>query len=274
METNVNYTIVGAFVITLLTATILAIIWLSSGFHFERYATYALYMQESVSGLNIDSPVEYNGVNVGTVKSLELDEKNPHLVEVLLNIKTTTPITVGTVATLATRGITGIAFIALKDKSTDRHKLVALKGQHYPVIQTAPSIFTRLDTALSKLSKNIETVTLSIQQLLNKENQESIQASLSNLEKITDNLVKNGKKFDLLLDNANKASAQFTPLMRRSENAIRSLEIQTLPAAYRLLSNLDEVTRTLNSVAMEIKQNPSILIRGAAPLPPGPGETK
>src|ERR1700728_394360 len=119
METNVSYTVVGAFVITLLTATILAIIWLSSGFSFDQYSTFMVYMQESVTGLSIDSPVELNGVNVGTVSSITLNRKNPQLVELLLSIRNDTPLTKGTVATLNTRGFTGIAYLALKDKSTN-----------------------------------------------------------------------------------------------------------------------------------------------------------
>ena len=119
MDTNINYTAVGAFVIFLITAIILGIIWLSSGFSFEKYSTYMAYMQESVSGLSIDAPVEFNGVSVGAVKTIELNHKNPHLVEITFTIKSSTPITTNTIATLTTRGITGITYIALKDAGTD-----------------------------------------------------------------------------------------------------------------------------------------------------------
>src|SRR5579862_5073466 len=152
MDTEVNYTIVGAFVILLFASFVLGIIWLSSGFAIKQYSIYQVYMQESVSGLSIDSAVEYNGVDVGSVKSIELNHKNPKLVELLLNIKSETPITRGTVATLQAKGITGLTYVALKDKSTDLRPLVAEKGQEYPVIKTSPSIFTRIDTALSELS--------------------------------------------------------------------------------------------------------------------------
>ncbi len=252
METNVNYTIVGVFVISLVAAIVMAVLWMSAGFKFESYTTYALFMQDSVSGLNIDSPVEYNGVNVGAVKSVSLNNLNPHLVNVLLNIKSNTPITEGTIATLATRGLTGIAFIALKDKSDNRIPLKAHKGEKYPIIQTAPSLLTRLDTALSKLSDNIQIVTKSIQELLNQRNLNAIQATLANLQKITGYLAGNGRKFDEIFSNTNLASQQLSPV----------------------LTNLDNVTRTMNAVATDIKQNPSVLIRGTAPLPLGPGETE
>jgi phospholipid/cholesterol/gamma-HCH transport system substrate-binding protein len=86
METNVNYTIVGIFVISIISVIILAIIWLSSGLSTQTYTIYKVLMQESVSGLSPDSVVEYNGVNVGSVTTIQINKKNPQIVEVLLKI--------------------------------------------------------------------------------------------------------------------------------------------------------------------------------------------
>jgi phospholipid/cholesterol/gamma-HCH transport system substrate-binding protein len=274
METNVSYTIVGAFVITLLAAMIFAIIWLSSGLSLHHYSTYLVYMQESVSGLSLDSPVEFNGVNVGTVTSIEINRKNPQLVELLLNINGDTPITRGTVATLNSRGFTGIAYLALKDKSTDLRPLVKEKGQRYPVIPSGPSLLMRLDTALTRLSTNIQHVSDAIQTLLNKENQQSIREILSNLSRVTETFANSSHKITTILDNTSKASAQLGPLLQSSRATMQVIEMQTLPISYQLLNNLNDVTRNLSQISVELKQNPSILIRGAAPQAPGPGEKR
>ncbi len=141
METNVHYAAVGAFVLSLIAALVLAIIWLSSGLSLQQYTTYQIFMQESVSGLNVDSAVEFNGVNVGSVKSIDIDHANPQLVILLISVKSSAPITHGTIATLQSRGVTGVTYIALKDKSEDLVPLRAQKGEKYPVIRTGPSIF-------------------------------------------------------------------------------------------------------------------------------------
>ena len=274
METNVNYTLAGAFVITLVAAIVLSIIWLSAGFSLEQNKTYMVYMQESVTGLNIDSPVEFNGVNVGAVKDIQLNHFNPQIVEVLVNIKTSTPVTRGTTATLATRGVTGFTYVALKDTSQDLRSLVQRHGQPYPVITTSPSLFVRLDTALSQLSTDLRQVAESMQSVLDKENQLSIKDTLHNLKELTGNLAANSHKLDIILDNTAKASRQFVPLLQSSTTALHLLETQTLPSTYRILSNLDEMTRTLSTVARELKQNPAVLIRGTRPQPLGPGERK
>lgn len=274
METNVNYTIVGAFVIILLSAIFFAIIWLYSGFTFQNYSNYMVYMQESVNGLNIDSPVEYNGVNVGSVNSIKLNPKNPQLVEVLLNIASKTPITRGTVATLNTRGLTGITYVALKDKSTDLRPLVAQTGQPYPIIPSAPSLFMRLDTALGELTKNFKEIADSIHSVLDKENLQSIKEMLLNLKTFTHTLSINSEHFNTIFDNTAKASRQLTPLLQSSATTLKILETQTLPSTYHIISNLDDMSRSLSQFAIELKQNPSILIRGVDRQGLGPGERK
>lgn len=272
METNVQYTAVGAFVIVFIGAIVLSIIWLSSGFSFNHYKVYKVYMQESVSGLNVQSPVEYNGVDVGNVKSIELDQKNPQLVELLLDIKDTTPITVGTVATLQTRGVTGITFLALKDRSDNLTPLKAHKGDPYPIIKTAPSLFTRLDTALNKLTDNLHDVSVAIQKLLDKQNRKSIKEILINLRRITRTLAANDKKMSNILTNMSKASEELTPMMTSTAGAMRMLQTQTLPATYQVINNMNKITRSFSELAMELQQNPSIMIRGIERQSTGPGE--
>ena len=272
METNVNYTIVGVFVISLVSVIIFTIIWLSSGVSTNDSSWYKVYMTESVSGLNIDSPVEYNGVSVGAVKSIELNTKNPQLVEVLLSIKNTAPITQGTVATLNVKGLTGIAYIALQDKGLDRTPLVALKGQDYPVIKTAPSFFLRLDTAITKLNDNLHQVSNSIRMLLDQQNLRSIKEILSNFSKLTGALADNSQQFGVILQNTAAASRQFAPLMQSTQDAMQVFSTQTLPAANAAVANFAAMSTNMSAVSAEIKTNPAILIRGKTQGQLGPGE--
>jgi phospholipid/cholesterol/gamma-HCH transport system substrate-binding protein len=274
MDTKINYTIVGAFVVSLTAAIVLGIIWLSSGFSTVENKTYTIYMRESVSGLSIDSPVEFNGVNVGSVDSVAIDPKDPEVVEITISINRTTPVTQGTIATLKSKGITGITFIALSDHSEDLRPLVKPEGESYPVIKAGPSLFVRIDTALNNLSENLSKVSESVQTLLSKENQRSITNVLFNLDRVTAVLSVNSQKLNTIINNTAIASKQLSPLILSSSGAAHILETQTLPATYRLLSNLDNATRTLNQVMIDIKQNPSVLIRGSAQPTLGPGETR
>ncbi|EKD54845.1 MAG: ABC transport system periplasmic substrate binding protein [uncultured bacterium] len=272
MDTKVNYAMVGAFVIVLFSAIVLSVIWLSSGFSIDKYTTYEVFMQEAVTGLSVDATVEYNGVSVGTVKSISLNQSNPHLVDLLLNIKSDTPVTEGTFASLNTRGLTGITYIALKDKSTDLRPLKAKEGQPYPVIKTAPSFFLQLDTALSRLNDSVQKVSESLQALLDKDNLHSIKEILANLDKVTENIVRNNQKLSSILTNTERASRQLPYFVEASTSTMQILQAQTLPETNRIMVNLGVITENLAELSRELQQNPAILIRGREQIGHGPGE--
>lgn len=274
METNVNYTIVGVFVITLIMAFTLSVIWLSSGFKMKSKETYLVYMSESVAGLSVDSTVEFNGVNVGSVKAIAIDPNNPQRVRLELSIQPSTPITEGTLATLNTRGVTGMTYIALKDDGNNLRPLVRQHGYQYPVIRTAPSIFTRLDTAMSQLSVSLLDITKTFQKVFNEENQQALSKILANLQDITDSLAANDKKLEKIIANTAAASEQFQPLLKSSVSSMRAIETQTLPATYRILQNLTTMSRSLADLSLQLQENPSILVRGSYPAKLAPGESK
>jgi phospholipid/cholesterol/gamma-HCH transport system substrate-binding protein len=257
METKVNYAIVGAFVLVLLSAMIVSIIWLSAGFAEVDNTTYKVYMEESVSGLNIESPVEFNGVGVGSVSKIYLDKTNPHHVILHLAIRSRTPISQGTRATLNIRGLTGNAYIALRDKGDDLRPLIIKKDERYPVILTSPSLLFRLDGALNELVTDLHQVSTSVNALLGPTNQQSIQKTLANLKAITDAFAGNQQYIKTIFKNS-KTASQELPSLFQSGN--------------RALYNLEHTSDNISSLSNEIKNNPSVLIRGKAQPQLGPGE--
>jgi phospholipid/cholesterol/gamma-HCH transport system substrate-binding protein len=251
METNVRYTIAGIFVIVLFAFITLGIIWLSAGFSVETYAIYQVNMKESVSGLSVDAAVEYNGVNVGTVKNIRISPKDPEQVEVLLRIRSSTPVSQGTAATLNMRGLTGVTFVALRDKGTDKHKLKILPGETYPIINTAPSILMRFDQALTEMNATFRRISASIEKLLNEENVNYMRDILHNLKTLTE---------------------QLQPVIRSSFDTIDTFNRETLPRANQAIVNVDTIMGDISSIANELKDNPAIMLRGKTPPLLGPGE--
>jgi phospholipid/cholesterol/gamma-HCH transport system substrate-binding protein len=182
METNVRYTVAGTFVLAMLALIVLAVIWLSSGFSTEKYSFYTVYMKESVDGLNKDGPVEFNGVEVGTIDDMIINAKNPQNVELRLKVKSTTPVSMGTKAKLALKGaVSGSAYILLEDKGTDKKPLVKKADERYPVIETSPSIIVRLDTTLTQINEGFHKMSAAVQSLLSPENLQSIKKLLQKL---------------------------------------------------------------------------------------------
>jgi len=257
MEARVNYTVVGIFVIIMIAFITLGIIWLSSGFSTSPMTTYKIYMTESISGLTLDAPVEFNGVEVGTVKKIKLNQDNPQLVEILISIKQDTPVTQGTTATLSTRGLTGIGFLSLQDHGNNRAPLQMRPGEHHLVIPTKPSLFLRADQALTKLMDDIDGMSKSMQTLLNDQNQLAFKNILINMQHFSTMLSNQSQQFSAILTNTARASQQFPAILQTTQQAV---------------TNFNDITNNLYDLSSELKQNPAILIRGKGQPTLGPGE--
>jgi phospholipid/cholesterol/gamma-HCH transport system substrate-binding protein len=125
----------------------------------SSHRVYEITTADPVSGLLVDAPVEFHGVDVGKVKRIELT--GPRSVSILLAIRDSAPVTAATVATitsrgLATHGFTGYVYISLEDGDQDKRPIETVKGADYPVIRTAPSRVVNLDMAIDQVNRNVE----------------------------------------------------------------------------------------------------------------------
>ena len=193
MEPKVNYVLVGSFVAVLGAAVLAGILWLGKTDYRGAYDRYEAYMRESVAGLSVNSTVQYRGVDVGRVKSITLNPDNPEEVLLTLNIARGTPIKTDTIAVLDTQGLTGLATIDLTGGSREAPPLQALDGQEYPVIETGPSLFFRMDEAISrllsekgltKLLHDLGTVAKGAAEVLDEENRTALKRTIKDLSDV------------------------------------------------------------------------------------------
>jgi len=248
VESRVNYTLVGIFVLLLSAAGIIIPLWLSASLNQEQYKTYMVYMNESVDGLSANAPVNYNGVNVGFVKNIALNPQNTEQVQLKLNIKEGTPITTNTTATLQSQGVTGFAYVGLNGGSVNGAKtLMAKPGEPYPIIKSTPSIRVRLDTALTQLMGNLTTISKQLNELLTPRNQKLVGS---------------------ILNNTNNLTMELTSQVQALQSTLSTLN-QNLPST---VTQMQGVLSNMQSITNEIKENPAVIVRGKAKPSLGPGE--
>jgi len=304
----VNYAVVGAFVLVLGSVLIAGVLWLASGGAFRQsYDLYRAVEDESVSGLNVNAPVKFNGVEVGKVQEIKLDQGNPDRVNLLFAIERGTPIKVDTIAVLKTQGLTGIAYVELSGGARDAPLLRATKGSRYPLITTKPSLSARLENVLTTVLSKLDSTSTNISSFLSQKNQEAFSSALADVAALTRTLAARRDELDAVmadaartLDNAAQASAQIGPVIERigrgadaiekmggevartSAGAGKTVEAvgadvqrftaETLPELERLLGELSVLSTSLRSLIEQTERDPRGLLFGRKPVPAGPGE--
>ncbi|ABM03471.1 Mammalian cell entry related domain protein [Psychromonas ingrahamii 37] len=292
MESKINYTIVGLFVVILMTALLSITFWLTRQHGQQSYDTYFVHLLESVAGLNTDATVKYRGVDVGSVVRIGLKVDNPEVVELLIKINQNTAIKTDTTAALNFYGITGLAYIELEGIDKEAALLKSVNGE-IPVIPSRPSTLRRIDQSLSKLAeKSIETLE-NINRLLNDKNINNVELLLFESKELLKDLRVQLKGIRTLVDNgvvmenkiaatSEKISAASISVQRMADNLEKnttglSQEMSrgmhaNFSALNLLLSDLDILTGTLQTTLQDIKDSPADLLFKRTQANPGPGE--
>jgi len=306
METRVQYVLVGLFVILLGGAGIAIGLWLAFGDFTQQYRTYRVYMDESVTGLYVDAPVRYRGVEVGKVRQIALDPTNPQRVILTLAIREGVPIHQDTYAELRAQGLTGIASIELAGGSPDSPLLEPTANDPEPVIRAGPSLFKRLDDAVSELIANLNRAAQDIDRLLSPDNRQRIAASLTHLERLTahladesENLATGIRDAQRFFRRAAEVTDEVPALIADVRSSARS--VQTMAETFReagetlkretiagsraiqelgrsleprldaMLASIARLADNLDRLVRRLDENPTLLIHGER-LSPGPGE--
>ena len=307
MTGKTNYVLVGLFVLALTLTLIAGVLWLGSGGPGRVYDQYLVYMQESVSGLSRDNAVKYHGVDVGRVRAIGLDPQRAEEVRLLLEIDRGTPIREGTVATLETQGLTGLAYINLTGGAAASPALKARPGEQYPVIESRPSTWGRLDRAVEELASNLIGVSKRFELLLSDENQRHISRSLAHLDDLSSALAERsgdmaGAVDDLTatLRHTRDASTGLSDLVTKLQSAASALERmadeirdtsasvrrvvrardrdlqrftgEALPEAAVMINEARRAAQNLRRFSEQLERDPAVLLRGGPLRPPGPGE--
>jgi phospholipid/cholesterol/gamma-HCH transport system substrate-binding protein len=305
----VNYAFVGAFVLVLGAALIAGVLWLASGGAFQKkYDLYLAIEDESVAGLNLNAPVKYNGVDVGKVREIWLDPKNPERVNLLLAIERGTPVKEDTVAMLKTQGLTGIAYVELSGGARDAPPLAAAAEGEFPVIRTKPSLSARLENVLTTVLAKLDSASSNVNAILSDENRAAFNSALADIAAVAHTLAARKGTLDAgiasaarTFDNGARATAQLGPVIERIGRGAEAVEkmgneaalasasagktvdsvgadvkrftAETLPELERLLGELKVLSGSLRRLSEQTERDPRGLLFGREPLPDGPGES-
>jgi phospholipid/cholesterol/gamma-HCH transport system substrate-binding protein len=239
---------VGLFVVIGFSLAAVVVIWLGVSNYFEKGQYYVAYFDESVQGLDKDSPVKYRGVAIGSVNSIGV-APDANLIQVVLKIETDIKLDNSIVAQLKSVGITGIMFVELEKKDENAPPAVQRIDfpTKYPVISTKPSDFKKIFESLTEVL--MEFKKLDIQEISN-----LIQSTLIKMEQVIDNA-----QVEKLVKELNKTLSGIQAIAdaKKWERLTGSLEnaavsIQSLSSAgTRTMAGFDTVLNHIDTAVID-----------------------
>ncbi len=268
MNNKVNYTAVGFSVIFAIVLILGFTYWLLKPTVETKTAKYNIYFDESVLGLNIDAPVKYRGINVGSVTDLRISPTNSERVEVQVTVLKSTPIKESTVARLTSQGITGLSYINLSMGDHGAPALVRKGDEEYPVIKSVPSFFEDFEKSLDSVSSKLAKTLTRTEQLLNDDNQRQINLILmrsanfmDKLDKLLDDKTINSMqqsiyKIESISTKVDKIIPKVDVFVDKSmewEDSIKNSFNSIMNSYLGIRSSMDEIKRAVSSGEFNVK---------------------
>src|SRR5947209_19802514 len=185
METRANYVLIGSFTLAVFAAAIGFVLWFQSLHTAKQRTPLRIVFEGPAAGLRNGGSVNFNGIRVGEVISVKLD--NPRRVVALAMVENNAPLRKDTLVGLEFQGLTGVAAISLKG-GEETAPPVPVDEDGVPTLTADPNALQDVTEAIRGTLQNINRVVA--------DNQEAVKNSLRNLETFTSSLARNSEKID------------------------------------------------------------------------------
>jgi phospholipid/cholesterol/gamma-HCH transport system substrate-binding protein len=224
METRANHVLIGAFTLAVIISLVMFALWAAKYGSDRKFNDFDVVFIEAVTGLSKGSIVQYNGINVGEVRDLKLDKKDPSKVIARVRVEENTPIKTDTKAKLAFVGLTGVAQIQFTHGKAESPLLLDASTDDVPVIIAEESAISKLLNSTEDITTTAADVLIRINKVLSDANINRVSASLDNLEQITGTVA--GQKQDIakILSDARDAAQKLDSTLAKADSAMGKLD--------------------------------------------------
>jgi phospholipid/cholesterol/gamma-HCH transport system substrate-binding protein len=276
METRANFVLIGSFTLAVIAAAFGFVLWFQSLHTTKARSPLRIVFEGPASGLRNGGSVNFNGIRIGEVMSVKLD--NPRRVVALAMVENNAPIRKDTLVGLEFQGLTGVAAISLKG-GEEAAPPVPLDEDGVPMLTADPNALQDVTEAIRGTLQNINRVVA--------DNQEAVKNSLHNLETFTSSLARNAEKIDNVMLKVDGVMVKADNLMLGLNTLAGGKEggelFQAVKSIRELAEDFDKRSgalmtdgrRTLADISRAVNnldRNPTRLLFGAGNSAPAPAE--
>jgi len=275
METRANFVLIGSFTLAVIAAAFGFVLWFQSLHTTKARSPLRIVFEGSASGLRNGGSVNFNGIRVGEVVSVKLDD--PRRVVALAMVENAAPIRKDTVVGLEFQGLTGVAAISLKGGQVAAPP-VPLDEDGVPILTADPAALQDVTESIRATLQNVNRVVA--------ENQAAVKNSLQNVETFTASLARNAGKIDDVVQKFNEVMSKADGVMTKTDDLMLGLDaiaggkeggelLQTVKSIRELADDFNKRSgalmvdgrRTLGDISRAVNnldRNPTRLLFGAS----------
>ena len=275
MASKANYFKIGLFVIGTVTIIVAFTIALGLGSWGKKQIRFETYIDESVQGLNIGSPVKNRGVQIGSVEDITFVTSEYDLDQQFLNYSRYVMVVIavdsekfvsngydknndmldqliqkGLRVRLTTQALTGISYLEVDYFAPNEYPPLEFPWDpKYKYLPSAQSVFNTFTQSIDQTLKKLENIDL-----------EKISENFNSLIVTADKTLKDlnagnlSTNLLLLIEELRDTNTDLKDVIYKTDSALSNFDIELLSQKIgNLLDNVDSTTTNANSMISDIK---------------------
>ncbi|CZT35353.1 phospholipid/cholesterol/gamma-HCH transport system substrate-binding protein [Rhizobium sp. PP-WC-2G-219] len=244
METKANYTIVGFFTIAVIVAAFGFVYWMSQFGRGGEMVELVVSIPGSANGLSVGSPVRFNGIPVGSVRSLAINANDPRYSVAVTEVSADAPVLTSTKATLEVQGLTGAAYIELSGGNKGEPSILrkAIDEGTSAQIQADQSSVTSLLATADKIMDRANDAIGDIQGFVS-DVRGPLTGTITNAERFSKSLADNSEGIDQFLESVSALSTSINSAAEKLDSTLTSADALVKSV------NPQDVNRIVSNVA-------------------------
>src|SRR3546814_63929 len=188
MERHASYALVGIISTALLVAAIVFVVWLGGSRLGGSDDPYRIIFHGPVRGLSVGAEVQFNGITVGQIERIRLDEEDPNRVVTDIILTRGTPVRTDSLASTETQGISGVSIVQISAGTPAKPLLRKASQKRRPVIQSKPNALSSLLQGGGQVVQNAGEALQRVNRLLSDRNIDAIAVMVQDLKLTTQEL--------------------------------------------------------------------------------------
>jgi phospholipid/cholesterol/gamma-HCH transport system substrate-binding protein len=231
MKTRATNLTIGTTTLAVIAAAFVGFLGFKKIQNVRQQSPLRIVFEGSASGLRKGGSVNFDGVQVGEIKSLKLD--NPRKIVALVMLDNAAPIRNDTVVGLEFQGLTGVAAISLTGGAAAAPE-VPLDEDGIPTLRADLTEIESIRDTLHKVDRILVG------------SQSTIKDTLLNFETYTASLAAQGDAIDSILRKADNALAGFDSALTRIDGVVPSLAEEKADELFQKVKTIRELAESFN----------------------------
>ncbi|BDQ27137.1 ABC transporter, periplasmic substrate-binding protein, putative [Helicobacter heilmannii] len=200
MERHVNYTLIGGIFLAFVVCMVFFILWLGHvNLEDKKYLSYVVYTDKDLGGIGTNTPVNYKGIQVGSVRQVGFDKVHLGVVKITLRILGRVPVRKDSSVKVESQGLVGMKYLSLIQ--SDSQEFYTEKDSER-ILNYQQSFLEQLAGNAGHISNEVLYIIRAIDKILDAQNIKNISKIIASIQKATQGLDNTRLALDTVLKNA------------------------------------------------------------------------